>query len=178
MPYARDMASVGHDQSFREIDSQSSARLVSDEVDRWAALRSRHIPQRAGMLIALAIAVAGIAVITLAVLARDGDGPSLDPAVEELVPAKDAESVPVQSSVTIDLVDSPRYSISLRINGVAIPDGEVLSSRSLNRRSYLVGEGQTIEELRPGRNCVQAEFYSITEGPEAARSVNWCFEAL
>ena len=134
--------------------------------------------QKFGMLVALTIAVAGIAVITLAVLVRDGGGPSLDPAVEELVPAKDAESVPVQSSVTIDLVDRPQYSISLRINGVAIPEGEVLFSRSLNRLNYLVGDGRTVEELRPGRNCVQAEFYSIAEGPAAARSVNWCFEAL
>lgn len=94
------------------------------------------------------------------------------------MPAKDAESVPVQSSVTIDLVDRPQYSISLRINGVAIPDGEVLFSRSLNRLNYLVGDGQTVEELRPGRNCIQAEFYSVAEGPSAARSVNWCFEAL
>ena len=130
------------------------------------------------MLIALVIAVAGIAVITLAVLARDGDGPSIDPAVEELIPTKDAVSVPVQSSVTIDLQDRPQYRISLRINGVVIPESEVLFSRSLNRLNYIVGEGQTVEELRPGRNCAQAEFYSITEGPGAARSVNWCFEAL
>lgn len=134
--------------------------------------------QRVGMLIALVIAVAGIAVITLAVLARDGDGPSIDPAVEELIPTKDAVSVPVQSSVTIDLQDRPQYRISLRINGVVIPESEVLFSRSLNRLNYIVGEGQTVEELRPGRNCAQAEFYSITEGPGAARSVNWCFEAL
>ena len=187
------MANVGNDQSFGETDSQGSARLDSDEAvwesssdsgpgrGRRTALGSRHIPQRAGTLVALAIAVAGIAVIALAVLARDGDGPSLDPAVEELVPAKDAESVPVQSSVTIDLVDRPQYSISLRINGVAIPASEVLGGdrpNRLNRLTYLVGRGQTVEELRPGRNCVQAEFYSITEGPEAARSVNWCFEAL
>ena len=141
-------------------------------------LGSRDIPKRLGMLIALAAAVAGIAVITLAVLARGGDGPSLDPAVEELRPAADAESVPVQSSVTIDLEDRPQYTISLRINGVRIPESEVLFSRSLNRLNYIVGEGQTVEELRPGRNCVQAEFYAITEGPAAARDVNWCFEAL
>ena len=141
-------------------------------------LGSRDIPKRLGMLIALAAAVAGIAVITLAVLARGGDGPSLDPAVEELVPAADAESVPVQSSVTIDLEDRPQYTISLRINGVRIPESEVLFSRPLNRLNYIVGEGQTVEELRPGRNCAQAEFYSITEGPGATRTVNWCFEAL
>lgn len=134
--------------------------------------------QKLGMLVALAIAVAGIAVITLAVLARGGDAPSLDPAVEELRPANDAESVPVQSSVTIDLQDRPQYSITLRINGVQIPESEVLFSRSLNRLNYIVGEGQTIEELRPGRNCAQAEFYAITEGPGAARTVNWCFDAL
>lgn len=98
--------------------------------------------------------------------------------MEELIPTKDAVSVPVQSSVTIDLQDRPQYRISLRINGVVIPESEVLFSRSLNRLNYIVGEGQTVEELRPGRNCAQAEFYSITEGPGAARSVNWCFEAL
>ena len=130
------------------------------------------------MLIALAAAVAGIAVITLAVLARGGDGPSLDPAVEELRPAADAESVPVQSSVTIDLEDRPQYTISLRINGIRIPESEVLFSPPLNRLNYIVGEGQTVEELRSGRNCVQAEFYSITEGLGGARTVNWCFEAL
>ena len=134
--------------------------------------------QKLGMLVALAIAVAGIAVITLAVLARGGDAPSLDPAVEELRPAADAESVPVQSSVTIDLQDRPQYIITLRINGVQIPESEVLFSRSLNRLNYIMGEGQTIEELRQGRNCAQAEFYAITEGPGAARTVNWCFDAL
>ena len=156
------------------LDDESSSLPGSEK----PPLGSRDIPKRLGMLIALAAAVAGIAVITLAVLARGGDAPSLDPAVEELRPANGAESVPVQSSVTIDLQDRPQYTISLRINGVRIPESEVLFSRSLNRLNYIVGEGQTIEELRSGRNCVQAEFYSITEGPGAARTVNWCFEAL
>lgn len=169
-------------ESFQDDGLLSEEEVVWEEGtksgSRKPTLGSRHIPQRLGMLIALAIAVAGIAVITLAVLARGGDGPSLDPAVEELRPAAGAESVPVQSSVTIDLEDRPQYSITLRINGVLIPEDEVLFSRSLNRLNYIVGEGQTIEELRPGRNCVQAEFYAITEGAAAARTVNWCFEAL
>lgn len=169
-------------ESFQDDGLLSEEEVVWEEGtksgSRKPTLGSRHIPQRLGMLIALAIAVAGIAVITLAVLARGGDGPSLDPAVEELRPAADAESVPVQSSVTIDLVDRPQYSISLRINGVLIPKDEMPLCCPLNRLSYIMGEGKTVEELRPGRNCVQAEFYAITEGPAAARTVNWCFEAL
>ena len=130
------------------------------------------------MLVALVVAMAGVGAITLAVLAREGrDGPGLDPAVEELFPAAGAE-VLVQTSVGIDLADSPSYKIvSFRLNGVELPQDEWLFSLGTQRLTYQIGDNQTVTELRPERNCAQVEFYPTLEGVASTRQVNWCFSA-
>lgn len=128
--------------------------------------------------VAVAVAVAGVVAITLAVLAREGnDGPGLDPAVEQLIPAAGSE-VLVQQSVGLDLVDGTSFEIAeLRVNGTAIAPNEWQFSRGTNRLGYQVGDGQTIEQLRPERNCVAVKFYPTLEGPASARTVSWCFNA-
>jgi len=136
-----------------------------------------QLSPRVWLAIALVVAVAGVVAIALAVLAREGDdGPGLDPAVEQLIPNEGAE-VLVQTNVGIDLVDSPGYTIvSFRINGNEVIDG-VLFSAGTNRLTYQIGEGQTVEELRPEQNCITAEFYPTLEGVASTRRVNWCFNA-
>ena len=133
---------------------------------------------RAAMLVAVVVAMAGVGTITLAVLAREGsDGPGLDPAVEQLIPAADSE-VLVQTNVGIDLVDSPSYKIvSFRLNGIELPQDEWLFSLGTQRLTYLVGDDQTVAELRPERNCARVEFYPTLEGAAATRQVSWCFSA-
>ena len=130
------------------------------------------------MVAALVAGAVGIGVITLAVLARDGgDGVAEDPAVEDLIPQRGAE-VLVQATVGIDLVDDPRYEITLALNDQVLPEDELLQAGVTNRVTYRVGEGQTVEELQQGVNCLVAEFYPLEQGPAAAREVRWCFEAL
>jgi len=138
----------------------------------------QRLSSRAALLIAVVVAVGGVVAITLAVLAREGDdGPGLDPAVERLIPDEGAE-VLVQRSVGIDLVDSPRFVIaSFRINGVEIPEEEWQFSRGTNNLIYQFGDGQTLEQLQPERNCVVVEFYPQPEGVSSSRQVNWCFNA-
>lgn len=130
------------------------------------------------MVAALVTGAVGIGAITLAALARnDSNAPEEDPAVEDLIPQRGAE-VLVQSTVGIDLVDNPRYDITLTLNGQVLPEDELLKAGITNRVTYRVGEGQSVEELESGVNCVVADFYPLEQGPAAAREVRWCFQAL
>ena len=130
-------------------------------------------------MIAAAIAAAGIAAITTAVMVRGGDStPAVDSRVEELIPAP-GDEVLAQQAVGIDLTDTPRYVIELYLNGQRLPDAETLQATSTNRAVYQPGQDRAVEKLRAGENCTRAVFYPLAEGPTSARrgEVRWCYRA-
>lgn len=101
---------------------------------------------------------------------------SLPNNVDRLIPASGAE-VPRQSQVGIDVADG--FDAYLVINGVEIRNEDEGLIRDLGTGVVLFqpGEGKVVEGLNGGRNCVVAMVWDQLDGPSAADSVSWCFEA-
>ncbi len=125
------------------------------------------------------MAAGGIAAVVTAVMIRGGSGPPpLDPRIEELIPSAGSE-VLAQQTVGIDLIDSPRFVVELYLNGLRIPDDELLKATSTNRVVYQSGPDRSVESLEADRNCLRAVFYPLTEEPATPTRGEhvWCFNA-
>jgi hypothetical protein len=97
--------------------------------------------------------------------------------VEALSPAE-SSSVVQQSRVTLDL--APGWTGDLVINGVAIPEEQVIRTAALNSISYQPLDEQVIERLPAGPNCARATVWAVAEGPDgpSQRVVTWCWEVV
>jgi hypothetical protein len=108
--------------------------------------------------------------------------PSCDPAatpigeiVERLFPPRDSEALQ-QVQVGVDL--GSLYDGVLEVDGREVPEEEVVRVAGVNQVLFSPGEGLTVEEWDPGRNCVRAIVWPIVEGRggDGTRNVDWCFE--
>jgi hypothetical protein len=100
------------------------------------------------------------------------EGEAAKPIVELQAPTPES-SVLSQAQLLIDLASS--YSASLVINGVVIPDDQLLTRPELNQVSFAPGAGKVIEKLPAGRNCVEADIYRIDGVEEDVPPARWCF---
>lgn len=131
----------------------------------------------AAVVVALA---AGLFAVAAGSLDEGSDDPALrggDTAVvENLIPHRDAQ-VPQQSSVGIDLATG--WGGTLLVDGVEIPEAELDLTPELGLVEFTPGEGKAVETLQPGRNCVSALIWRLSEGRGVAdRTVPWCFEVV
>jgi len=132
-------------------------------------------------VIASLVAAAAIALFAVAILTLSGNkdqGLSADNAkvVDALIPTANTQ-VPQQSSVGIDLVAG--WDGVLRINGVEIPEDELVKTPQTGLIMFTPGDGKAVEEFETGRNCVTAVIWPIAEGRGPAdRQVPWCFEVV
>lgn len=108
------------------------------------------------------------------------DVPACDPdrepapsAVEQLFPADGAEALQ-QVQVGVDLGSA--FTGTLYIDGIEVPEDQLVRVEALNQVFFSPGDGQVIEEWEPGRNCVRAIVWPIVEGRSESRDVDWCFE--
>lgn len=135
-------------------------------------------PRRQALAAALLAAI-GIAAVVTAVMIRGGseDAP-IDARIEELIPA-DGSEVLLQQSVGIDLVDNPRFVVEFYVNGVRIPDDELIKATSVNRVVYQSGPGRSVESLAAERNCARAVFYPLAQEADSPTrgEHTWCFNA-
>lgn len=131
-----------------------------------------------------AAAVVAVAAVLVAVAVRmiddGGDDPVLrggDAAVvENLLPRRNAQ-VPQQSNVGIDLVTG--WEGTLVIDGTEIPEDELQVTPEIGLIEFTPGDGRAVEELDPGRNCVSAVIWRISDGRGVDdRTIPWCFEVV
>jgi hypothetical protein len=110
------------------------------------------------------------------------DLPTCDPSptpigeiVERYFPPRDSEALQ-QVQVGLDL--GPRYDAVLVVDGIEVPDRETVRVDGVNQVLFSPGDGLTVEEWAPGRNCVRAIVWPIVEGRDGdgTRNVDWCFE--
>lgn len=95
--------------------------------------------------------------------------------VEELTPANGSHAMR-QVQIVMDLTAD--YDGSLEVNGVAIPDGQLLRRPELNQVSFTPGPGKVIEQLPGGRNCVEAEVWRVAQPDQKLTPpIQWCFDA-
>ncbi len=94
--------------------------------------------------------------------------------VDQLVPAR-GDEVLRQARLGIDL--APGWTGVLVINGVEIPEDQLIRSDPLNQVFYQPGEDQEVEQLDAGQNCVTAVVWQLSQSREQARDITWCFDA-
>jgi hypothetical protein len=93
-------------------------------------------------------------------------------AIEQLFPADGAE-VLQQVQAGVDLGN--RYTGTLVVNGIEVPDEQLTRQRELNQVFFSPGDDQVLEEWAPGENCIRAIYWPIAEGRSESRDIRWCF---
>jgi hypothetical protein len=130
----------------------------------------------ASVVLAVAISLFVLAFLTQADTgdeALSGDDAQV---VERLIPALNSQ-VPQQSDVGIQLVVG--WSGTLAINGVEIPEDELVTTPEIGLIMFTPGEGKTVEQLQAGQNCVTAVIWPLSEGRGPGdRPITWCFEVV
>ncbi len=98
-----------------------------------------------------------------------------DPRVVELFVPSEGSEVLRQAQVGIDLTSD--FTGTLVVNGTEIPEDQLQRRPELNQIFFQPGEGQVIERLAPGRNCVQAVIWRLDRSRANARPpIEWCFQ--
>ncbi|HSL58826.1 MAG TPA: hypothetical protein VK866_13350 [Acidimicrobiales bacterium] len=133
-------------------------------------------PHRIAYVVLLAVAVAGIVIAVNNGRPNPNQVSDANPAIDALVPTPGSE-VLRQAQIGIDLAAG--YTAELTVNGVPIPAEQILGGdASLAQFFYLPREGNAVEQLNPGPNCITAVYWAIAEGRESASAERWCFEVL
>jgi hypothetical protein len=132
-------------------------------------------------VIAVLVLTLAISLLVLAALSlgdNQDQGLSADnaPVVDALIPAANTQ-VPQQSSVGIDLAVG--WDGVLQINGVEVPEDELVVTPQTGLIMFTPGEGKTVQQFQTGRNCVTAIVWRIADGRGVAdRPIPWCFEVV
>jgi hypothetical protein len=136
--------------------------------------RPRRIqPRHLGYLALLA--VAGVALYFVYQLAGEEGASNQSSAIEELYPGENAQILQ-QDRVGIDLAAG--YEAQLSLNGVPLPDDEVIVVPELSQVFYQPGPNQTFESWPSGRNCLLATYWRSATGPGQSTSRAWCFTVV
>jgi len=148
---------------------------------------------RRRLLTSLAVAVGIVLIVHAFLSGQTGTTTSplasTDPAVVRQYP-QPGELVLRQAAVGIELL--PDYTGRLQIQGdglapVVIPDDQIFTGTAdttagqegsptpRNRVIFQPGKGKEIESFPPGRQCIKATYWKVSEGDTAARTASWCF---
>ncbi|MGE0879219.1 MAG: hypothetical protein AB7L13_10255 [Acidimicrobiia bacterium] len=97
-----------------------------------------------------------------------------DPAVEQTIP-KNQDLVLRQSQVGVALI--PGYTGILEIDGVRIPEDQLIVDKSSNLNTILFQPGKDTEfpEFRSGLHTVVARFWRVSASEAQSRSITWSF---
>jgi hypothetical protein len=128
------------------------------------------------VIIALLGVAAGLLWWGASLKADEVEPSAIDLAVEQLVPAADSPGVLRQGEIAVDL--APGWTGVLQVNGVEIPEDQLVRNEPLNRISFQPGEGQEIEQLAPGRTVATAIIWRPLAGEsrdKGARALHWEF---
>lgn len=137
-------------------------------------LLERDLTRRLIFGLLIVVAVAGLVVAVNNGRPTPNDPSGRDAAIEALIPHEGAD-VLRQSTVGIDLADG--YRASLIVNNQTIPDDQLGGDQALSQYTFTPGEGQVLESLSGGQNCVIATYWRIAEGRDRSQSIRWCFRA-
>ena len=135
-------------------------------------------------LVAVIVLTAATAAFVVAYLGlREGsDDPvvssgAASEAVERLIPARGSQ-VPQQETIGVDLAGG--WSAALTVDDVEIPADELDVTPELSLVQFTPDDGRTVEQFQPGRNCVEATIWPLSEGRGGGqtRTIGWCFDVV
>ena len=120
----------------------------------------------------LLLAIAFIVVVVGAVLfAPSGSGNALPEPAQRVSPA-DGELV--LSQTRLELLLEPGYRASFVIDGIAIPDEQVVYTAETGLHVFTPGPGLVIERWAPGFHVVEASWDRLSGLPDPG-SMRWSF---
>lgn len=139
-------------------------------------------PSRIERLTPVLIAVlAAVAVGAFALAVTTGGGSSderisvtggVNP-IERAFPGQ-GDEVLQQAAVGVDL--DAAWSAIITINGIPIPNEQMVSDAAIGLYSFTPGEGKVIERLLPDRNCVTVQMRLLRDATQTS-TAEWCFTA-
>lgn len=156
-----------------------------------------HRRARIGRLFAsVGIAVCVVAMfLALDMAVTGGEGVGLPEAIEQIDPVRNANQVPQQTQVFVDLL--PGYTGVLVIDGLELEtvDLDALRGRAKPGQQVEVppttvyepgnatltfdpSKGSSITTFEQGEHLVQVVYWKVTEGREKARSFSWTFHVF
>ncbi len=112
-----------------------------------------------------------VIVVGSVLILPEGTPTSLPGPVRELSP-RDGDLVLRQAK--IEFRTDPAYRASFVIDGVSIPDDEVITMAGTGIHVYQPGPGKTIEEWTPGFHVVEAAWDTVSGLPDPG-SITWSF---
>ena len=127
------------------------------------------------LIIALLLLVAGSAVFGLTQLSSEPSQP-LDTIIESRQP-NDGEKILQQSQITIDLLSG--WDGKLTIDGIAIPDDQLIKVREQGIIRFQPAKGKALEYFPAGQNCVSFTYWQLATGPDQSFTAKpWCFTSV
>jgi hypothetical protein len=135
----------------------------------------KQIPTGIKVLLVALVLVAAGGIVALTQLSSDSSSGLAGGVIEQLIPARNAKIVQ-QDAVGIDLQTG--YSADLAVNGVPVPEDQLIRQSGLDTVLFRPGPGQIVEEWPAGQNCVVATFWATDVGRQDAKSESWCFTAF
>jgi hypothetical protein len=137
-------------------------------------VRTRRLQPRHAAYAALLVVVA-VCVVMLtqrsATTGTDLDGGT----IERLIPTPDAK-VLQQDTIGIDL--APGHEGVLSLDGVPIPEDQLLVVPALNQVTFTPGPGKDYEQLPAGEHCLTARYWRSDTGPQQSTLRSWCFTVV
>jgi len=126
-------------------------------------------------IIALLLLVAALAAFGLTRLSGT-PSPPIDTIIESREP-EEGDKVLQQSQITIDLLSG--WDGKLTIDGIAIPDDQVVKVREQGIIRFQPARGKALEYFPAGQNCITFTYWQLATGPEQSFTAKpWCFTAV
>ena len=119
--------------------------------------------------------VAAIGIASL-VLDDGGSGGTPESLVIEVLIPSDGDKVLQQGEVGVDLLTG--WDAHLTINGVRIPEEELIRLDEFGLITFKPGEGRAVEALQAGQNCASATYWQKATGPDHSFTRTWCFSGV
>ncbi len=127
-------------------------------------------------LVSLLLLVVVIVCIFVLVQRSSSDTVNLDGGnIERLIPTPGSKILQ-QDGIGIDL--SPGHEALLTLDGVVIPNDQMVIVPALNQYTFKPGPGKVFEALPTGENCLVATYWLTRTGPEVSTTRSWCFTVL
>ena len=123
-------------------------------------------------VILLLLGVGFIAVVLGAVLLAPEGSPARLPAAVNRIQPGDGELLFGQPQVVLDL--EAGYRAALTIDGIAIPDDQVIWTEATGRHVFDPGPGKVIKEWAPGFHLVEASWEGLPGQPDPG-NLTWTF---
>jgi len=122
------------------------------------------------------VALAGLVIYLATLTTTDSQAPLYPRGLRSVLPSEGA-TAPRQGSIGVTM--GPGWQPTITINGTAIPESELdAGTRQLGEYFFAPGEGQVIDDIRPGQNCARVRATNIVDDELDDIDLRWCWTAF